>query len=172
MVIQMPISHDPTKPLMRLRCFAQSLGWRGLEMWQHLLEPDKLVTWYQTSDQKFFLHITEYPVGQTSTYAAAVYASRYSICTGFHTFELSEAPANNELHYWLAREQFRDRKARRNFCERHPECCFAKRKRRPWLSNSSGTRWPPFFPGDVKPPVCRQVSARFTGEKNMPNNAM
>jgi hypothetical protein len=39
---------------------------------------------------------------------------------------------------------------RREFCERHPECDFSHRKRRPCLSKACGKRWPPYFPDDHK----------------------
>jgi hypothetical protein len=147
----MPTSYHRAKPLMSIVRVAKSLGWQGLQMWQHRLGPDDIITWYSTSDEKFFLQINEHPIGQTLSYAGAVHATRYSICTGWHKFELSDEPKNDVLHYWLNRRQFRDRKSRRRFCENHPECCFEKRKRRPWLWTCRGTRLPPYFPDDPKP---------------------
>lgn len=131
---------DSTKPLSRLRSLAAALGWRGLEMRQHTREDGRVVTWYSTTDSKFFLQINEHPCFQTETYAAAVYAERYGICTGWHCFELDDAEAVSALAPWLNRRQFRDRVWRREFKRRHPECCVDRKK------------WPPYRPDDPKPP--------------------
>lgn len=68
---------ESVKWLSTLRSLAEALGWRGLEMWRHRLEDDTVLTWYSTSDEKFFLQINEDPPGQSNTYTAAVYADRY-----------------------------------------------------------------------------------------------
>lgn len=156
----MPTSYDSTKPLMQIVKIAQFLGWRGLEMWQHRLGPDEIITWYSTSDRKLFLQINEHPPGQAFTYSGCVYAIRYSICTGWHNFKVSDGLSNEVLHYWLNRQQFRHRQSRRRFSENHPECFFAKPKRRPWRCKSSGTRWPPYFPDDSKPPCVTEMADR------------
>ena len=62
-----------------------------------------------------FLQINESPPGQTATYAAAVYAIRYRIFTGWHKFRLSDSDDDlrremARLAAWLAWEWFGDYK--------------------------------------------------------------
>lgn len=135
----MPRRFDSTKPLMQLRAFAGALGWHGLEMWQHTWDDGRIVTWYETTDRKFFLQVNEHPCYQTETYSAAVYAGRYGICTGWHSFKLADPDASSALAPWLNRCQFKDRVWRREFKKRHPECCVERSK------------WPPYFPDEAKP---------------------
>jgi hypothetical protein len=51
----MPPRSDPSKPIASLRAVAASWGWHGLELWQHALADGPVVTWYSTSNPKFFL---------------------------------------------------------------------------------------------------------------------
>ena len=150
----MPPSFDPSKPLAALRAVAASLGWHGLELWQRVFDDGLVVTWYSTSDRKFFLQINEHPIGQVETYAAAVYADRYGICTGWHRFRLGDGATTAALASWLRRPQFKDRRWRREFQLQHPECCLRRptpRRRR--AARLAGV-WPPYFPDDrIPPPV-------------------
>jgi hypothetical protein len=93
---------------------------------------------------KFYLQINEHPVGDVEAYAASVYAERYGIHTGWHRLELDDQRAVESLAPWLSRWQFTNRKWRREFRERHPECCVERFPRR--------GRWEPYFPDDPKPP--------------------
>ncbi len=68
----MPPAYDASKPLTELCAVAASLGWHGLEIWQHLCPDGMLVTWYSTSDWKFFLQINEHPMQQTETSAGGM----------------------------------------------------------------------------------------------------
>jgi hypothetical protein len=112
---------NPTKPYFALTEFAESLGWRGLRMWQHV-DKGQIITWYATTDQKFFLQINEHPVGSTTRHAAAVFARRYNLCTPWNTFGISDKSAAQRLSGWLRRSNFRDRTWRRAFRRDHPEC--------------------------------------------------
>lgn len=146
----MPPAHDPSKPVGQLWTLASALGWRGLDMWQHASGGD-VVTWYTTSDRKFFIQINEHPPGQTNTYAACVYADRYGICTGWHTFTLADTDAVDFLLPWLRRRAFKDRNWRRDFCRRHPECCFTTPTPARCAAQRRRGNWPPYFPNDPKP---------------------
>lgn len=131
---------DSSKPYSQIIAFAGALGWRGLQMWQHDLD-GRIITFYATTDPKFFLQVNEHPVGCTVTHVAAVYAHRYGICTGWHVFNTTDRDASHRLAEWLRRSQFRDAQWRRSFKRRHPECCGDPRD------------WPPSFPDDSKPPI-------------------
>ena len=147
----MPPSFDSSKPLAALRAVAASLGWRGLELWQRVFDDGRVVTWYSTSDRKFFLQINEHPIGQVETYAAAVYADRYGICTGWHRFRLGDGATTAALASWLRRPQFKDRRWRREFQLQHPECCLCRpTPRRCRTARLTGV-WPPYFPDDRIP---------------------
>jgi hypothetical protein len=74
-----------------------------------------------------FLQINECPIGQTTTYTAAVYAIRYRIYTGWHSLKLPcdvhcvdrEA---DRLDSWLHARWFESLVSRRQFRTLHPEC--------------------------------------------------
>ena len=144
----MPPRFDPSKPLAQIKAIAAAWGWWGLEMWQQSFDDDGkmfLVTWYSTSDPKFYLQINEHPIGNVEAYAASVYAKRHGIHTGWHRFELDDDGAVKSLAAWLSRRQFKDRKWRRGFRSRHSECCVERLPRR--------GRWEPYLPDDSKPPA-------------------
>jgi hypothetical protein len=149
----MPPRFDPSKPLASLRAVAASWGWHGLELWQEALADGLVVTWYSTSDPKFFLQINEHPIGQAETYAVAVYAYRYGICTGWHRFRLGDDSEIALLGPWLRRRQFKDRRSRRDFQLRHPECRIRRPTPRRCLAKRRTGDWPPYFPDDPKPPA-------------------
>mgnify|MGYP001135443038 FL=1 len=149
----MSLRFDPSKPLASLRAVAASWGWHGLELWQHALADGLVVTWYSTSDRKFFLQINEHPVGQAETYAAAVYADRYGICTGWHGFRLGDDAGIASLGRWLRRDQFKDRRWRREFQLRHPECCLRQPTPRRCMAATRSGVWPPYFPDEPRPPA-------------------
>jgi hypothetical protein len=89
---------------------------------------DRLITWYEAgksegSRDDFFLQINECPIGQTTTYTAAVYA----ICTGWHSMHLAPDGSCDEsevarLDAWLNRRWFETLRNRREFRKLHPEC--------------------------------------------------
>lgn len=143
----MPKSSSPEKPLAALKSFARSLGWSPLKMSQHVLPAEEmtapvkkagrqpaetLVTWYESGEaagkrSDLFLLISECPMGQSHTYTAAVYATRYRICTGWHSFRLTAKLASDpveikRLDGWLHRRWFETLANRQEFRERHPEC--------------------------------------------------
>ncbi len=147
----MPPRFDASKPLTELCAVAVSLGWHGLEMWQHLCDDGQLLTWYSTSDPKFFLQINEHPMGRIETYAAAVYADRYGICTGWHRFCLDNSKEIAALRPWLSRRQFKVPQWRRSFQARHPECCLARPTPQRCITKKVSGDWPPYLPDDPKP---------------------
>ncbi len=149
----MPPSYDTSKPLSELSVFAASLGWHGLEMWQHRCDDGVLITFYSTSNSKFFLQINEHPMGQIAIYAAAVYADRYGICTGWHRFILGDDQTTASLRTWLVRRQFKDRGWRNAFRQRHPECCLERPTPRRCLAKRLSCEWPPYLADDPKPPL-------------------
>lgn len=149
----MPLRFDPSKPLASLRAVAASWGWHGLELWQDVSADGLVVTWYSTTDPKFFLQINEHPIGQAETYAAAVYADRYGICTGWHRFRLGDDAGIASLGRWLRRQQFKDRRWRREFQLRHPECCIRRPTPQRCIAERLSGGWPPYFPDDPKPPA-------------------
>ena len=122
-------------------------------MWQHAYDGGSIITWYATSDTKFFLQINEHPAGQLETYAAAVYADRYGICTGWHTFTLANGDSAGLLMPWLQRRLFKDRAWRRAFCVRHPECCVESPTVKRCMNARLRGNWPPYMPDDPKPPA-------------------
>jgi len=91
-----------------------------------------LITWYESgnndgSRSDLFLQINESPIGQTATYAAAVYAIRYHICTGWHSMKLgpNAQPLDSEverLDSWLHRRWFESLANRQQYRMMHPEC--------------------------------------------------
>ena len=119
------------KPLAALRQFARQLGWLGLGMWQAEFD-GRVITWYKAgksdgSRNDFFLQINECPLGQTITCTAAVYAIRYTICTGWHSMHLAPDGTCDEsevarLDTWLNRRWFETPRHRREFRRLHPEC--------------------------------------------------
>ena len=100
-----------------------------------------------------FCRSTNTPIGQAETYAVAVYAYRYGICTGWHRFRLGDDSEIALLGPWLRRRQFRDRRSRRDFQLRHPECCIRRPTPRRCLAKMCTGDWPPYFPDDPKPPA-------------------
>lgn len=126
------------KPVSSLRAMAKELGWLRLRTYQYFPPPGvlptrlKVITWYEAGDcdgleNDFFLQFNENPIGQTRSYAAAVYAIRFHIFTGWHSFRLSshlkaDASEIGRLDPWLHRRWFETSTARRDFRNRHPEC--------------------------------------------------
>jgi hypothetical protein len=131
------------KPYAALCRFAAAVGWNGLQMHQHVLTDETcgtcasgdIITFYCTTDPKFFLQINENPVGQAIEYHATVMLWRYGIRDiGWHSFSIS-APGDeiNEaarLQPLFSRCQFRDAHWRRNFKRRHPELIIPSCKRK------------------------------------------
>jgi hypothetical protein len=146
-----PIVYDSSKPFATLDAIAKSLGWRGLQLWRHTFDDRVPVYWYQMTDQKFMLWITEYPLGQNDVFAASVYADRYGICSGAHKFTLSDAETISSLSPWIARMLFRDAVWRRDLYRSHPECCLQRPTPRGCIKKRSSGEWPPYEPFQLKP---------------------
>jgi hypothetical protein len=85
-------------PLSQLRRFAGALGWDDLNKFTHRIPPSEAVrlglsnrpvVWYESGSREFaWLQINVRPA-----LSAAVYAPRYSICSGWHAFELPSSIA-------------------------------------------------------------------------------
>ena len=121
------------KPFGGLKRFARELGWIGLRRWRHSIEDDgRIIVWYIAGKAEgrrgdLFLQINEFPLGQTATYAAAVYAIRYGIVTGWHSMKLTPDGCCDDaevqrLHGWLHRHWFDSLALRRQYRSLHPEC--------------------------------------------------
>lgn len=121
------------KPFRQLQALARQLGWRPLCLQQHYIKDDRLlVTWYEGGEYEdpggyARFQINEFPIGQTKTYEAAVYALRYRIYTGWHPFRLKpdgrcSADDLARLDGWLHRRWFDSLPGRREFRKLHPEC--------------------------------------------------
>ena len=151
----MPVVIDYSKPLLKMREIAGSLGWHGLELWRHTFDDRAPTHWYQTSDNKFMLWISEYPVGQDEVFIATVHADRYGICSGLHQFMLSDPKSIAALVPWIRRKLFRNPAWRRELRRTHPECC----SHRPTPDRCTQMRvrreWPPYEAYEDKPdPPC------------------
>lgn len=111
-----------------LNRFAKDLGWPPLKRLQHR-EQDKVITWYVTgvNDGRrldCFLQINACPIGQKKQYSAAVYAPRYRLCSGWHTFKVAADTSNRtaaRLATWLAATHFSSAAGRRAYRIAHPE---------------------------------------------------
>lgn len=137
------IIFDSSKPLMRLRAIAESLGWRGLQLWRHAFDNGDCVHWYQTSDTKFMLWITEYPLGQNDYFATTVHADRYGICSGEHAFSPSDPDSISNLVPLTSRRLFRDRKWRKRLQCQHPDFCIEDPTPSRCLAKRLSGDWPP-----------------------------
>jgi hypothetical protein len=130
-------SNALSKPLPALRSFSRKLGWKSLRIQQHFSSVDDqrqfgvepVITWYVTGQfdgkpSDFFFQINEHPIGQTETYCAAVYAMRFRICSGWHTFRIAvdDEAELARLEPWLHRRWFESLTARREYRRIHPEC--------------------------------------------------
>ena len=139
----MPIIFDSSKPLLRLRAIAESLGWRGLQLWRHAFDDGKCIHWYQTSHTKFMLWITESPLGQDDAFAATVHADRYGICSGEHAFWLSDPDSISNLAPWITRRLFQDRKWRKRLRREFPDFCIPNPTPSRCLTKRLSCEWPP-----------------------------
>lgn len=126
------------QPLAALTRFAEALGWPDLRMFQHTIDDDVVapqpfvVTRYESGASggvrtDFFLQMNEAPAGQSMTYAGAVDAMRYRICSGGHAFTLYDAVDEMQAEAtrvggWLHRRGFETLAMRREFRRLHPEC--------------------------------------------------
>lgn len=127
-----PSTPNAAKPLASLKRFSLNLGWPRLRLRQQVLDDGKAITWYvagkaEGSRGDLFLQINECPIGQTSTYTAAVYAIRYGLCSGWHSMRLSADAARHEreverLDAWLHRRWFDTLAGRRQYRSLRPEC--------------------------------------------------
>ncbi len=133
-----PVGASQEMSFDSLHHFASELGWSELRLCQHTINdsavaPEPFVTtWYESGEANggrsdFFLQINPTPTHGIATYAAAVYAMRYRICTGWHSFTLGKT-ANDvvaealRLECWLHRKWFDSLARRKQFRMLHPEC--------------------------------------------------
>ena len=116
-----------------LRAFANDLGWSDLRQHRHAIEDcETSIIWYESGEsrgsrQDLFLQIKPCPPGQSRTFTAAVFAIRYSICTGWHPLTLDAEQRNPQreaerLEGWLHRRWFESPRSRKQFRVMHPEC--------------------------------------------------
>jgi len=128
-------SRNSTPPAV-LKRIAANWGWSALRRERRTFDDTtagaRSVVWYECGEveydrRAFFLQINECPIGQQTQYAAAVYALRYRLCSGWHCFRLPhDAPGNRAriaaLSEFLGRDHFDTLPARRAFRLSHPEC--------------------------------------------------
>jgi hypothetical protein len=147
----MPCIVDTTKPLIAMRTLASQLGWNGLQLWRHDFPDRDPAYWYQTTDIKFMLWISEYPIGQDEVYYAVVYADRYGICSGLHEFALSDPDAVSQLMPWTKRQLFRNPAWRRELRRRYPEFCIVDPTPRRCTAERVFGKWEPYEAWEEKP---------------------
>jgi hypothetical protein len=114
-----------------LRRFVARLGWPSLAKFTHRiadgdhldhLAPHRIV-WYVSGDcDSLWLQVNVAPRLQL-----AVFAMRYRICSGWHTFRLHATAAQQRfeaqrLDEWVHRRWFTEPNLRREYRRRHPEC--------------------------------------------------
>lgn len=119
------------RSLPQLIRFAESLGWHDLT--PNYKDADGLdVVWYTSGENEgdesdLFLQINEHPIGNTSEFVGSVYAIRYGIWTGWHSFPFPDSDQTMEVAFsktepWLDRKWFVDDQLRAQFTREHPEC--------------------------------------------------
>jgi len=131
--------------LSLVKLFAARLGWRGLRPYSFTIREGEdrfapigtVVTYFTTTDIKFFIQINQATPGTFGRYRASVVAHRYDICfTDFYecNFESSEQAASESARLFsrLGRANFKDPSWRRDFLELQPRKRWKKRKRRGW----------------------------------------
>lgn len=120
-----------SKPIARMRRFAELLHWRGLQLERLLFTEDDIVRYnappigilvfFCTPDNKFNLQINERPAGDPFTHQATVKAERYGILNiGWHPFTLYEDEPRliaeaTRLAPVLERNQYKNRHWRNGF---------------------------------------------------------
>jgi hypothetical protein len=122
--------------LRKLKLVAAHWGWNDLKRRRHTMpkqspNPGKQIVWYESGlstggRNDLFLQINECPIGQQVVYAAAVYAPRYRLNSGWHLFKLPAGTAQaddriKELSAWLHWCHFESANARRTYRAAHPE---------------------------------------------------
>ena len=120
----------PQLELLRLRKLASMLGWTGLTRFQHVIRDDtpcvskdQIIHWYESgSIENIMLQINADP-----SYHAAVYAIRYRICSGWHSFFLYQDENRQQreaqrLEGWLGHRWFDSLTLRREYRTLHPAC--------------------------------------------------
>jgi hypothetical protein len=114
--------------LQQLRRLAGELGWASLERHRRRA-PTQVITWYVSGANEggrldCFLQINECPIGQQKQYSAAVYAPRFRLCSGWHTFTLTRSAQSRvtaRLQAWLSASHFLSAAGRRAYRVAHPE---------------------------------------------------
>ena len=122
--------------------FAANLGWRRLERTDITLTreicgdiPEGTIdTCWSTCDLKFFIQINQAVPGQFGAYNVSVVAERYDIRPmGFATCRFNTAGEAvreaQRLAPLYAKRNFRDKRWRRQYLERHPEKLWHRKKK-------------------------------------------
>ena len=114
----------------QLRRFASMLGWSSLKKYRHVIRDSSagvplgtVITWYESGDFNRVL----FQVNMTPSLHAAVFATRFRVCTGWHKFRLSSKATDlrkeaERLRDWFAHDRFVTAEGRRKFRKQHPEC--------------------------------------------------
>ena len=132
----------------KLRQFASDLGWNSLKWFEKVFEDGDKLTWYSTSDDKFFLQINEFRTTDEECHSAAVYSLRRGICCGFFKFRLSDPIALHELRILLRRRNFRIARWRRTIKQLHPDWCVSKPTPEACYRAMGTGQWPPLLHAD------------------------
>lgn len=122
------MSSRTKSPVPWLSRFTSDLGWPPLKKHRHCAPAD-VITWYLSGVYEgrkldCFLQINECPVGQQKQFSAAVYAPRYRLCSGWHTFKVAADTSSRtaaRLATWLAATHFSSAAGRRAYRIAHPE---------------------------------------------------
>jgi hypothetical protein len=118
-----------------LKRLAAALGWSPLRRYRHRIQPPEatptLLIWYESGLREgcrldCFLQINECPIGQQRRFSAAVYAPRFRLASGWHTFRLPTdgVPSDRRLarlDAWLAHRHFASPTGRKVYRALHPE---------------------------------------------------
>lgn len=132
----------------KLRIFASRFEWNSLRWFEKVFEDGDKLTWYHTTDDRFFLQINEFRTADEECYSAAVYSLRHGICCGFFKFRLSDPIALQDLCVLLRRRNFRIARWRRIIKQLHPEWCVSKPTPKACYRAMSIGQWPPLLHAD------------------------
>lgn len=151
----------PAKSLLtRLNHLTNELGWPRLKRHRHH-GPNQIITWFVSGVAAAgrldcFLQINECPIGQQKQYSAAVYAPRFRLCSGWHTFLLTEPLPPivvTRLASWLAASHFHTAAGRRAYRNAHPETVGYVDKNQASGSTVSNRRCRSRFPARGSEPI-------------------
>ena len=135
--------------ILKLREFAELLGWRGLQACTVDLD-GREITWFETTDKKFYLQINPQPVGSRNHFRATVIATRYGLpldAVGFHDFDLQDEKmslkvSSEDLYPILGRRNFKNKPWRNHLLHQ-----YAKRM----AEHGHNIGWPSQLPNSSAP---------------------